>query len=602
MPVATPTVTQGTPYVPRLTKPEAGNKYYITKSRGGYSDAIQGKPTDRDCNVLANCVGYAYGRFNEIGGYGECRYLRPTNAENFIESAGGLQIGQEPRLGACMVWRKGATLSGSDGAGHVAIVEKIISPTQIVTSESGWESSAFWTKTRNKGNGNWGSGSGYHFRGFIYNPAVTADAYVVDGGGLVGATSLSYSARALTFADMGIDESQVNPFIVTVDPSLTSIDFAVLKSLRVSGAMLYAGQKFNSGTYTRRSVFRASNLKKQVALCQDNNMLFALYTNVLARNTQEAKEELQQLYYTASRYPPGLGLWLALKFNNKSKSANNSILETYYKTLTEYGLMNGCGLYVTESQLETIDWDAFKDRFQLWLIKDCDTKEEADSVGIQIEPDFFKVGQDARNSWEYTPPVASGGFNLSMLSDALPYSGTGSNSSLVSYVKLSPHHSGTRNNKIDTITIHCMAGDLSIESCGALFMTKEASSNYGIGSDGRIALYVDESNRSWCTSDSANDNRAVTIEVASSAKHPYEVSSQAYSALILLVADICKRNGITKLVWSTNKQDRVWHRNGCNMTVHRDYANKACPGDYLYERHGAIADAVNQLLGSVVRV
>lgn len=162
-------------FVPRLTKPEAGNKYYIRKANGGYSDAIKGNPTDKDCDVLSNCVGYAYGRFNEIGGYGYCKYLCPTNAENFIQYMGkGLTVGQTPKLGACCVWQKGATLSGSDGAGHVAIVEKIISPTQIVTSESGWNSkNPFWTKTRNKGSdGNWGAGSGYKFLGFIYNPAV----------------------------------------------------------------------------------------------------------------------------------------------------------------------------------------------------------------------------------------------------------------------------------------------------------------------------------------------------------------------------------------------------------------------------------------------
>ena len=110
-------------FKPRLTRPEAGNKYYITKASGGWSDAIKGKPVDALCNTLSNCVGYAYGRFNEIGGYGCCKYLRPVNAENFIQFAGGLAVGQEPKLGACMVWRKGATLNGSDGAGHVAIVE-----------------------------------------------------------------------------------------------------------------------------------------------------------------------------------------------------------------------------------------------------------------------------------------------------------------------------------------------------------------------------------------------------------------------------------------------------------------------------------------------
>ena len=175
-----------------------------------------------------------------------------------------------------------------------------------------------------------------------------------------------------------------------------------------------------------------------------------------------------------------------------------------------------------------------------------------------------------------------------------------SNSSLISYTKLSPNHSGKRTKKIDTVTIHCMAGQLSVESCGALFAqsSRQASSNYGIGNDGRIALYVDEGNRSWCTSSNANDQRAVTIEVASDATHPYAVNSKAYDALLDLVTDICKRNGITKLVWSTNKNDRMNHLNGCNMTVHRDYANKACPGDWLYNRHGEIAAEVNRRLGS----
>lgn len=162
-------------FVPRMTKPENGNPYYNTKGNGGYSIAIKGKPTDNGCDVLSNCVGYAYGRFNEIGGYGSCKYLSPTNAENFIQHAGGLEVGQTPKLGACMVWQKGNTLSGSDGAGHVAIVEKIISDTEVITSESGWNSSAFWTQTRKKGDSNWGQNSTYEFLGFIYNPAVADD-------------------------------------------------------------------------------------------------------------------------------------------------------------------------------------------------------------------------------------------------------------------------------------------------------------------------------------------------------------------------------------------------------------------------------------------
>lgn len=161
-------------FTPRLTRPTSGNKYYIRKASGGYSNAVKGSPTDSQCDVLSNCVGYAYGRFNEIGGYGYCKYLAPVNAENFMQYKGSCEIGQTPKLGACMVWQKGSTLKGTDGAGHVAIVEKIISDTEVVTSESGWGSSTpFYTKTRKKGSdGRWGCGSAYRFLGFIYNPAV----------------------------------------------------------------------------------------------------------------------------------------------------------------------------------------------------------------------------------------------------------------------------------------------------------------------------------------------------------------------------------------------------------------------------------------------
>lgn len=175
-----------------------------------------------------------------------------------------------------------------------------------------------------------------------------------------------------------------------------------------------------------------------------------------------------------------------------------------------------------------------------------------------------------------------------------------SNSALICYTKLSPNHSGNRTHAIDTISIHCMAGNLSVESCGALFAksSRQASSNYGIGSDGRIALYVPEAYRSWCTSSRANDQRAITIEVANNGGAPdWPVSDKAYQALLNLVEDICQRNSIKKLVWSTVKNNRVNHVGGCNMTVHRDYAAKACPGDYLYDRHGSIAAEINKRLG-----
>lgn len=175
-----------------------------------------------------------------------------------------------------------------------------------------------------------------------------------------------------------------------------------------------------------------------------------------------------------------------------------------------------------------------------------------------------------------------------------------SNSPLVNYTKISPNKSSPRNHKIDTVTIHCVVGQCSVETLGNVFAptSRQASSNYGVGVDGRIGMYVEEKDRSWCSSNAANDNRAITIEVASDTKEPYAVNAKAYAALIDLLVDICKRNGIKELVWSTNKADRVNHKNGCNMTVHRDYANKSCPGTYLYERHAQIASEVNKRLGS----
>lgn len=174
-----------------------------------------------------------------------------------------------------------------------------------------------------------------------------------------------------------------------------------------------------------------------------------------------------------------------------------------------------------------------------------------------------------------------------------------SNSPLVDYTRISPNKNSHRNHKIDTITIHCVVGQCTVETLWNIFAptSRQASSNYGVGTDGKIGMYVEEKDRSWCSSNATNDNRAVTIEVASDTKHPYAVNDRAFAALLDLVTDICKRNGIKKLVWSTKKADRVNHKNGCNMTVHRDYANKSCPGDYLYNRHGEIAAEVNRRLG-----
>lgn len=348
-------------FVPRLTRPEAGNKYYITKASGGYSNAIKGSPTDPSCDVLSNCVGYAYGRFNEIGQWGSCKYLAPVNAENFIQYKGDLEVGMEPRLGACMVWQKGATLSGSDGAGHVAIVEKINSDTELVTSESGWGYNPFWTQTRKKGSdGNWGQGSDFKFLGFIYNPA---------------------------------------------------------------------------------------------ACCKK-----------------------------------------------------------------------------------------------------------------------------------------SGGVNAAM-----------SNSPLVNYTCISPNKNSPRTHAIDRITIHCVVGQCTVETLGNIFAptSRQASSNYGVGYDGRIGMYVEEKDRSWCSSSAENDHRAITIETASDTFAPYAVTTAAYNALIQLCADICKRNGKTKMVWLGDKDKTLAYTPAPNemvMTVHRWFAATACPGDYLLQRQADIANKVNAIL------
>lgn len=172
-----------------------------------------------------------------------------------------------------------------------------------------------------------------------------------------------------------------------------------------------------------------------------------------------------------------------------------------------------------------------------------------------------------------------------------------SNSPLVSYVKLSPNKTHPRNHPIDTITIHCFVGQVTVEAGCKAFAGKArgASCNYVVAKDGKIGLVVDEGDRSWCSSNRANDHRAITIEVASDTTEPYKVTDAALSSLIKLCADICQRNGIKELKWKGDK-NLIGQVDKQNMTVHRWFAKKSCPGDYLYERHGYIADEVNKLL------
>ena len=166
-----------------------------------------------------------------------------------------------------------------------------------------------------------------------------------------------------------------------------------------------------------------------------------------------------------------------------------------------------------------------------------------------------------------------------------------SDSAMVDYIKISPHRTSPRNHKIDTITIHHMAGNLSVETCGNVFQTRQASSNYGIGTDGRVGMYVQEKDRSWASANAPNDHRAVTIEVANDGGAPdWHVSDTALAKCVELCADICRRNGIQRLNFTGDKSG--------NLTMHKWFYATTCPGPYLESRFPDIARQVNELLGA----
>jgi hypothetical protein len=176
------------------------------------------------------------------------------------------------------------------------------------------------------------------------------------------------------------------------------------------------------------------------------------------------------------------------------------------------------------------------------------------------------------------------------------------NSSMVVYTKLSPNHSGQRTMAIDRITPHCVVGQCTAEGLGEWFMNTgiQASSNYGIDKDGRVALYVEEKNRSWCSSSSANDQRAITIECASDTTEPYAFKDVVYQTLIKLCIDICKRNDKNKLIWFGDKDKTLNYSPKAGemiLTVHRWFAHKSCPGNWMYARMGDLASKVTVALG-----
>lgn len=180
-----------------------------------------------------------------------------------------------------------------------------------------------------------------------------------------------------------------------------------------------------------------------------------------------------------------------------------------------------------------------------------------------------------------------------------------SNSPLVDFTQLSPNHSGKRTCPISRITPHCYVGQVTVERMGRGFANpdKKASPNYGIGLDGRVGLFVDEGNRSWCSSSEANDQRAVTIEIASEDKDPYEMNAVAYNKLVDLCVDICKRNGKAKLIWIPAKSTALDYEPAENemvLTIHAWFANKSCPGDWLISRLEELADTVTARLSDTI--
>lgn len=176
------------------------------------------------------------------------------------------------------------------------------------------------------------------------------------------------------------------------------------------------------------------------------------------------------------------------------------------------------------------------------------------------------------------------------------------NSPLVAYTKLSPNHSGQRTHSIDRITPHCVVGQATAERICDCFISpdRQASCNYGIGTDGRVSLCVEEKNRSWCSSSRENDQRAITIECASDTSAPYAMNSKVYESLVKLCTDICQRNGKKKLLWLADKTKTLNYAPKADemvLTVHRWFANKSCPGDWLYSRLGDLAARVTTALG-----
>ena len=174
----------------------------------------------------------------------------------------------------------------------------------------------------------------------------------------------------------------------------------------------------------------------------------------------------------------------------------------------------------------------------------------------------------------------------------------------MSFTQISPNKNSPRTQKIERFTPHVYVGQVSVERMGKGWANKDAetSANYGIGSDGRVSLHVEEKDRAWTSSSRDNDMRAITVECASDTKHPYAINDKVWDSLVNLLEDVCRRNGKTKVVWINDKTKALAYKPADNeilITVHRWFAAKACPGEYLYNRLGELADTVNKRLATV---
>lgn len=222
-----------------------------------------------------------------------------------------------------------------------------------------------------------------------------ATTYTWNGATATGGTgemiNVNYEDAGSGIATLNVDMSKFNPYVVAIEPSVTNVDYKDLIAKQACGMMFEAGCLFGSIVHTKKA-YRNKNLAKQVKDCNKAGLRFALYSIVRSRNLDEAKEECKQLYFTASKYPPGMGVWLQLEFPRKQDmTRNHSILDYYYKQLCEWGLQQGCGLYCTREQLESINWEKYQDKFLLWYKNMFKSKEDLSKAEGLIYPEFFQL-------------------------------------------------------------------------------------------------------------------------------------------------------------------------------------------------------------------